>query len=78
MSLCLLKNAKKNAEKCIKEAKKQVEQAQENLEKCAVTAPISGIVTAVNVEDGSVYSGGTMFQIDDISSFDHVFISIQE
>ncbi len=64
-----LKNTKKSAEKSIKEAKKQVEQAKENLEKCAVVSPITGIVTAVNVEDGEAYTGGTMFQIEDISSF---------
>lgn len=64
-----LKNAKKNAEKSIKEAKKQVEQARENLAKCAVTSPITGIVTAVNIEDGTTYTGGTMFQIEDVSSY---------
>lgn len=64
-----LKNAQNSAKKSIKEAQKQVDEAKKNLEKCAVTAPISGIITAVGVEDGDTYSGGTLFQIEDTSSF---------
>ncbi len=67
-----IENAKENLEttqtngnKSIKEAKKQVTQAEKSLEKCAVTAPMSGTVTAVNVEEGDVYAGGTMVQIED-------------
>lgn len=62
-------NAISSGDKSIKEAESQVEDAEKTLEACAVTAPISGIVTAVNVEDGDTYSGGDMFQIDDTSSF---------
>lgn len=61
--------AQKNKDKSVKEANQQVEQAQDALDQCEVTAPISGTVTAVNVEEGDTYSGGDMFQIDDISSF---------
>ncbi len=64
-----LKNAQNSAKKSIKEAQKQVDEAKKNLEKCVVTAPISGIITAVGVEDGDTYSGGTLFQIEDTSSF---------
>ncbi len=62
-------NANSSAKKSIREAESQVEQAQKTLKNCAVTAPISGIITAVNVTDGDTYSGGNMFQIDDTSSF---------
>lgn len=62
-------NAISSGDKSIKEAESQVEDAEKALKDCAVTAPISGIVTAVNVEDGDTYSGGDMFQIDDTSSF---------
>ena len=61
--------AQKSKEKAVKEANQQVEQAQDALDQCEVTAPISGTVTAVNVEEGDTYSGGEMFQIDDTSSF---------
>ncbi len=64
-----LANANSSAQKSIREAESQVEQAQKNLKNCAVTAPISGIVTTVNVTDGDTYSGGSLFQIDDTSSF---------
>lgn len=64
-----LETAQSNKKKSVREAQKQVDEAEKNLEKCAVTAPIDGVVTAVGVQDGDTYSGGTMFQIDDISSF---------
>lgn len=61
--------AASNGNKSIKEAKKQVEQAQENLEDCVVKSEMSGMVTAINVEAGDTYSGGTIVQLDDTSSF---------
>lgn len=62
-------NANASAKKSIREAENQVEQARKNLKNCAVTAPISGIITAVNITDGDTYTGGNMFQIEDTSSF---------
>lgn len=64
-----LRTAQSNGNKSIKEAQKQVDEAEKNLEKCSVTASISGTITAVNVESGDTYSGGEMFQIDDTSSY---------
>lgn len=62
-------NAESSGKKSIKEAQKQVDEAQKNLDKCTVTAPISGVITAVNIEENDIYNGGDMFQIDDTSSF---------
>ena len=64
-----VKTAQSNNKKSIREAEKQVEDASSTLEKCAVTAPISGIVTAVGIEEGELYNGSDMFQIDDDSSY---------
>lgn len=64
-----LETAKSSAKKSIKEAKKQVTQAQESLDKCAVTAPMDGIVTSVSVQEGDTYSGGTILQIEDVSGY---------
>lgn len=64
-----LEQAQSNRTKQIKEAQKQVKQAQENLDKCAVTAPMSGTVTSISVEEGDVYSGGTLLQIQKTNSF---------
>lgn len=61
--------ATSNGNRSVKEAQKQVDQAQENLESCVVKATISGTVTALGVEAGDTYSGGTIAQIDDTSSF---------
>lgn len=62
-------NAESNREKNIKEANKQVSQAEENLENCLVTAPCDGVITSSTAEEGNVYSGGDLFQIDDDSSY---------
>jgi multidrug efflux pump subunit AcrA (membrane-fusion protein) len=64
-----LKNAQSNAAKSIKEAQKQVDEAQEAIDNCGLTSPISGVVTAVNAQDGDTYSGGTLVQIDDTSGY---------
>lgn len=64
-----VKTAQSNNKKSIREAEKQVEDASSTLEKCAVTAPISGIVTAVGIEEGEVYNSGDLIQIDDNSSY---------
>lgn len=64
-----VETAQSNHKKSIREAEKQVEDASAALEKCAVTAPISGIVTAIGIEEGEVYNGSDMIQIDDNSSY---------
>lgn len=64
-----IETARSNKEKSVKEASKQVEEAQKTLDKCSVTAPISGVITACGVEEGDMYSGGTMFQIEDTSAY---------
>lgn len=43
--------------------------AQEAVDKCAVTAPMDGVVTSLGVEKGDSYSGGTIAQIDDTSGY---------
>lgn len=55
--------------KSLKEAQKSVDDATEALENCAITAPISGTITAVGVEAGDTYSGSDMFEISDCSKF---------
>lgn len=64
-----VETAQSNHKKSIREAEKQVEDASATLEKCAVTAPISGIVTSIGIEEGEVYNGSDMIQIDDNSSY---------
>lgn len=64
-----LESARSNAQKSIKEAQKQVDDAREALDNCSITAPISGVITAVNAQAGDTYSGDTLVQIDDTSSY---------
>lgn len=64
-----VQTAQSNQKKSEREAQKQVREAKKALQECAVTAPISGVITASNVEEGDTYSGGSMFQIDDTTDF---------
>lgn len=47
-----------------------VENAKEKIEKTEVFAPISGTVTAVNVEAGETYTGGSIIEIEDCSGYE--------
>ncbi len=49
---------------------KQVDTLSEQLEKGSLTAPISGVVTAVNYEDGDLFLQGAILTIQDCSSFE--------
>ena len=64
-----LETARRNRDKSVKEAKRQVQEAKENLAGCSVMAPMNGMVTSVSVEEGTVYTGGTMMQIENVHSF---------
>lgn len=55
----------------------QIDRYLEQIEACSVTAPISGVVTAVNLETGEGYNGGTIVTIEDISSYE-VTVEIDE
>ena len=48
----------------------KVEEYQQQLDDCTVEAPISGIISAVNIEEGDTYNGSAIVTIDDISSFE--------
>ena len=64
-----LESAKKNRTKMVEEAQKKVDDAKEMLDNCTVTAPIAGLVTALEVEAGDTYAGGAIAQIEDVSSY---------
>ncbi len=50
--------------------KKQVVKAQEKLGECVLSAPISGYVTQINVEEGDTYNGtDALFVIQDMENF---------
>ena len=64
-----VEDAESNGNKTVKEAKKQVKQAEKNVEGCTVKATMSGVVTALNVDEGDTYSGGTVATIEDTGSY---------
>ncbi len=47
----------------------QIERLEEQIDSATVTAPISGIVTAVNVEAGDDYNGGIIVMIKNVDMF---------
>lgn len=64
-----LETAESNRTKNVREAQKQVDEAQDNLNACAITAPIDGMITSLGVSQGDTYNGGTIAVIEDTSSF---------
>lgn len=50
--------------------KEQIRQYEKQIESCRVTAPIGGIVTAVSVDEGDTYGGGTIVTIEDVSAYE--------
>jgi multidrug efflux pump subunit AcrA (membrane-fusion protein) len=46
-----------------------IENYQEQIDSCTVTAPISGVITAMNVAVGDTYQGNTLFSIADNENF---------
>lgn len=50
--------------------KQQIKKYEEQIEKCKVTAPMSGIITEINVEAGDTYSGAAIAVIEDISAYE--------
>lgn len=60
-----LATTKSNIKKSLKEAENKVSEAKEALEEATVKAPMSGIVTAIGVEENDTYNGGDMIEISD-------------
>lgn len=51
------------------QAQSQKESVQEQLEDCTVYASMTGTITALNVEEGGVFTGGTIYEIQDVHNF---------
>lgn len=50
--------------------KQQIKRYEEQIEGCTVTAPISGVITEMNVEAGDVYAGNVIAVIEDTSDYE--------
>ncbi len=51
--------------------KQQIEQYEKQLAECTVKAPISGVLTSVNVKEGDIYSGGSaVCVVEDDTSYE--------
>ena len=47
----------------------QIESYEEQLEDCTVYASMTGTITTLNVEEGGVFTGGTIYEIQDVHNF---------
>lgn len=50
--------------------KQQIKKYEKQIEACTVTAPMSGIITEINVEAGDTYSGAVIAVIEDTSDYE--------
>lgn len=64
-----LTNTKLSSTTSLSKQEEQVETYEEQLEKAVITAPCSGTVTTINVEEGDIYTGNTIATVEDVSGF---------
>ncbi len=65
-----LKSAQLSAENSTATMEKQVSALEDQIEACTIKAPISGVVTTLNVAEGNTYAGMNSIVLEDISSFE--------
>jgi len=65
-----LTNAQTQAEIGTLSAEQQIASYEEQIEKCAVYAPISGVVTAVNCKAGDTYAGAAIVTVENTTVYD--------
>lgn len=65
-----LSTARYNASVSGASDQQKVKDYEEQLSRCTVTAPMSGIVTAVNLEEGDLYNGTAIVTIEDTSAYE--------
>lgn len=61
--------AKLNIDGELDRSDKQIEDIEEDIEKCVIRAEFDGVVTAVGVKEGETYTGGEIAEIRDDSSY---------
>lgn len=59
-----------NANSSVKQLQRKLKNYEDSLDDYIVTAPISGVVTAVNVSEGNSFSSGSVLTIQDLSRFE--------
>lgn len=65
-----LSTARYNASVSGTSDQQKVKDYEEQLSRCTVTAPMSGVVTAVNLEEGDLYNGTAIVTIEDTSAYE--------
>lgn len=65
-----LTTAKLNASVSGLSDQQKIRSYEEQIEDCTVKAPMSGVVTAVNIEKGDVYNGTAILTIEDDSAYE--------
>lgn len=65
-----LKSAQLDSKTATLSAEIQRKQYQDQVDACVVTAPSDGVVTAVNIYEGNMYTGSTIVTLQDISGLE--------
>lgn len=65
-----LKNARLDDRTATLNTQQQVRQYENQIDECTVTANMDGVITAINVAEGNIYTGSTIATIEDISSYE--------
>ncbi len=68
---------KNNNKSLMREAEQKVREARKALKNCSVTAPLSGTVVMVGVEEGDWYQGADLFEISDCENL-QVYATVDE
>ena len=64
-----LDTAKLNLDESLSAPQKQVDDIEEEIEKCVIKAPCDGVITSLSVNEGDTYTGGEIVLIQDDSGF---------
>lgn len=64
------KKSQITADSQVKQLQRTLEKYEDSLDDYIVTAPISGVITAVNVSEGNSFSSGSVLTIQDLSRFE--------
>jgi len=64
-----LDTAKLSGDDSLNAPQKQIDDINENIDKCVIVADCDGVITSVSVEEGDIYAGGEIAVIQDDSDF---------
>jgi len=65
-----LSSAQIQASGSTKSVERQISSFEEQINSCSIVAPFDGVVTEVNVEKGSIYTGTPVVKVEDVNDYE--------